>query len=82
MNYLVVEERPQRSAVVYRVGVQPSERPRASFVRRGFVARSLPHGGGRSGGGEEDEAQGRPLLPLLPAGLTSHAGARGRIWPQ
>jgi len=46
------------------------------------VARPVPHEGSRPGGGEEDRAQGRPILPLLPAGLTSHAGPRGWIWPQ
>ena len=59
-------------------GMQQGEGPRAAGPQRGNVAWPLPHGGGRPGGSEEDEAPCGPLLPLLPGKVTRRAAARGR----
>ena len=54
-------------------GMQQGEGPRAAGAQRGTVARPLPHGGGRPGGGEEDEDPCRSFLPMLPGGLSIRA---------
>ena len=56
-------------------GMQQGEGPRAASAQRRSVARPLPHGGGRPGGGKEDEAPCGPLLPLLPGKVILHAAA-------
>ncbi len=59
-------------------GMQQGEGPRAAGDQRRTVARPLPHGGGRPGGSEEDEAPSCPLLPLLPDKVILHPAAGGR----